>query len=269
MAFDYILYLTTYCINATRFASSLMRGVFRRRSCKAERGVASCGGGSNRSPREGRDLVQIRRQCRRRNVRRAAAGAFAACPPKLRRRQGPGRQTPRWSAERRACVSRKRNVRAAPHPRGSLAPKGATKTRRCASRRSAHPSIRWVKVKLTRARPRAGTRRRGLFDIVRCDYTATVRRRAANSVAKRRQRRIWPNEVATWVKARIVGPRPPFVCVAGSREEPTCGCGKRSPAPLHCFRIVIYNERRNSNVSSRKRAVATIAVPRAAGAASC
>jgi hypothetical protein len=23
--------------------------------------------------------------------------------------------------------------------------------------------------------------------------------------------------------------------------EPTCGCGKRSPAALHCFRIVIYN----------------------------
>jgi hypothetical protein len=115
MAFDYILYLTTYCINATRFASSLMRGVFRRRSCKAERGVASCGGGSNRSPREGRDLVQIRRQCRRRNVRRAAAGAFAACPPKLRRRQGPGRQTPRWSAERRACVrASERTRRASP-----------------------------------------------------------------------------------------------------------------------------------------------------------
>jgi hypothetical protein len=118
------------------------------------------------------------------NVRRAAAGLKRACPPKLQRRKGPGRQTPRWSAERRACVSRsKRNVRAAPHPRGSLAPQGATTTTRCASRRSAHPSIRWVKVKLTRARPRAGTRRRGLFDIVRWDDTATVRRRAASSVA--------------------------------------------------------------------------------------
>ena len=37
--------------------------------------------------------------------------------------------------------------------------------------------------------------------------------------------------------------------------EPTCGCGKRSRAPLHCFRIVIYNEWRNFNVRSYKRAV--------------
>jgi hypothetical protein len=118
-------------------------------------------------------------------VRRAAAKAEVGL---LARRscsegRGPGR-TPRWSAERRACVSRsKRNVRAAPHPRGSLAPKGATKTRRCACRRSAHPSIGWVKLKLTRAHPRAGTRRRGLFDIVRWDDTAAVRRRAASSAA--------------------------------------------------------------------------------------
>src|SRR5262249_33300671 len=34
------------------------------------------------------------------------------------------------------------------------------------------------------------------------------------------------------------------------REQPTCGCGKRSPAPFHCFRIVIYNGWRNSNVST-------------------
>src|SRR5262249_51798964 len=37
------------------------------------------------------------------------------------------------------------------------------------------------------------------------------------------------------------------------REEPTCGCGKRSSTPLHCFRIVIYNGWRNSDVSSRQR----------------
>ena len=36
--------------------------------------------------------------------------------------------------------------------------------------------------------------------------------------------------------------------------EPTCGCGKRSSAPIHCFRIVIYNRWRNSNVSGRQRA---------------
>ena len=36
-------------------------------------------------------------------------------------------------------------------------------------------------------------------------------------------------------------------------EAPTCGCGKRAPAAIHCFRIVIYNERRNSDVSRRQR----------------
>src|SRR5262245_49960948 len=33
-------------------------------------------------------------------------------------------------------------------------------------------------------------------------------------------------------------------------KVPTYGCGKQFPGPLHCFRIVIYNERCNSNVSS-------------------
>src|SRR5262249_3320286 len=47
-------------------------------------------------------------------------------------------------------------------------------------------------------------------------------------------------------------------CILAKRshvaEKPTCGCGKRAPAPFHCFRIVIYNGWRNSNVSSRQRA---------------
>jgi hypothetical protein len=34
---------------------------------------------------------------------------------------------------------------------------------------------------------------------------------------------------------------------AASREEPTCGCRNGSPAPFHCFRIVIYNEWYNQN----------------------
>src|SRR5215831_6964482 len=38
-------------------------------------------------------------------------------------------------------------------------------------------------------------------------------------------------------------------------EAPTCGCRKRSPAPPHCLKIVIYNEWRNSNVLRRQRAV--------------
>jgi hypothetical protein len=46
--------LTTYRARATRFASSLLRGVSGG-ILKAERGVASCGGGSYLSPREARD----------------------------------------------------------------------------------------------------------------------------------------------------------------------------------------------------------------------
>jgi hypothetical protein len=43
------------------------------------------------------------------------------------------------------------------------------------------------------------------------------------------RRILWPNEAK------------PSVCVFDPREGPTCGCGKRAPAPIHCFRIVIYN----------------------------
>src|SRR5262245_62993601 len=34
-----------------------------------------------------------------------------------------------------------------------------------------------------------------------------------------------------------------------SLEESTCSCGNRSAARCHCFRVVIYNGWRNSNVS--------------------
>ena len=49
----------------------------------------------------------------------------------------------------------------------------------------------------------------------------------------------------------------------GQDEAPTCGCGKRTPAALHCFRVVIYNEWRNSNVSGRRRAAAAPVAGRA------
>ena len=39
----------------------------------------------------------------------------------------------------------------------------------------------------------------------------------------------WPNEAK------------PSVCVFDPREGPTCGCRKRPPAPIPCFRVVIYN----------------------------
>src|SRR6516164_3076804 len=32
-----------------------------------------------------------------------------------------------------------------------------------------------------------------------------------------------------------------------------CGCRKRSSVPFHCFRVVLYNERCNSDVSARAR----------------
>ncbi len=49
----------------------------------------------------------------------------------------------------------------------------------------------------------------------------------------------------------------------GQGEAPTCGCGKRTPAALHCFRVVIYNEWCNSNVSGRRRAAAAPVAGRA------
>ena len=41
---------------------------------------------------------------------------------------------------------------------------------------------------------------------------------------------------------------------AARARRPTCGCGKRLPAWFPCFRPVLYRERRNFNVSSRRRA---------------
>jgi hypothetical protein len=57
---------------------------------------------------------------------------------------------------------------------------------------------------------------------------------------------------------RPISGKPEIGCDAPQHEGgPTCGCEKRPPAALHCFRIVIYNERRNSNVLNRQRAVRT------------
>jgi len=44
------------------------------------------------------------------------------------------------------------------------------------------------------------------------------------------------------------------VCVFDPRGGPTWGCTKSPPVRLPCFRPVIYRERRNFNVSSRRRA---------------
>jgi hypothetical protein len=44
---------------------------------------------------------------------------------------------------------------------------------------------------------------------------------------------------------------------AAPGRRTTCGCGKRSPVRLPCFRPVLYRERRNSDVSSGQRAGVT------------
>src|SRR5262249_36791011 len=45
----------------------------------------------------------------------------------------------------------------------------------------------------------------------------------------------------------------------GSREEPTCGCRKGSPAPFRCFGPVLYNEECNLHVPSVERRHCTFA----------
>src|SRR5262245_50409969 len=60
--------------------------------------------------------------------------------------------------------------------------------------------------------------------------------RAATLLSTRGEdaRRIWRNEADG-----------EHACLL--HAKPTCGCRKRSPAPIHCFRPVIYNEWYNSN----------------------
>src|SRR5262249_48726119 len=68
--------------------------------------------------------------------------------------------------------------------------------------------------------------------------------------------------VAAAVLARCVAPQhegPGARRILASQSAaraltPTCGCGKRSPAWFPCFRPVLYRERRNFNVSSRRLA---------------
>jgi hypothetical protein len=56
-----------------------------------------------------------------------------------------------------------------------------------------------------------------------------------------------------WARARKAAPW--ILAERGHMAEaPTCGCRKRSPVPLHCFRIVIYNERRKCRAVSARSA---------------
>jgi hypothetical protein len=118
-------------------------------------------------------------------------------------------------------------------------------------------------------RKNAPRERDGLFDIVRrsagavaahfgeTNPTNPTRVVLAHSASKTRVNALMlgthNHGLWLWVPALrpLHGRRPgrrPFI----KNEKPTCGCGKRSPAPFACFRIVIYNGWRNSNVSSRQ-----------------
>jgi hypothetical protein len=59
-----------------------------------------------------------------------------------------------------------------------------------------------------------------------------------------------PIIIRRWLWVPALAGRRPF----GSREAPTCGCTKRSQGQCHCFRIVIYNDFCNSDVSAASRA---------------
>src|SRR5262245_41034367 len=50
------------------------------------------------------------------------------------------------------------------------------------------------------------------------------------------------------MRASVVGGILASQPAARACTKPTCGCGRRSSAPVHCFRPVIYNEWCNSNV---------------------
>ena len=168
------------------------------------------------------------------------------------------------------------------------------------SRRSAHPSIRVSEAKVKRPgrkKRAAGTRRSGLFDIVRWDYrerfsaepqvgtrlsVLILRSARAGAVPQNRTRvrasrrmrtaTAGPSCFETHRSARRLWKRlrssccdapqhegdgcaahfwrneaKPSVCVFDPREGPTCGCGKKSPALIACFRVVIYNEWHNQN----------------------
>jgi hypothetical protein len=119
--------------------------------------VASCGSGSNRSPREVRDL-RIRRQCRRRKVRRAAAGAFAGLPAEAPAKQGPGptnATVERRKASVRFAVQAQRTRRASPARLTRAERRDKDKKMRLSALR---PPLDWVGE--TEANPRARARER-------------------------------------------------------------------------------------------------------------
>ena len=101
-----IYFLTSFRGHVTTFPSSLIEGRRPETILKAERGVASCDRRLvTAGPGRFGDFARpIRRQCRRRRPRPRAQNGHGGAP----------------KGERAFRV--KRNVRAAPHPRGSLAP---------------------------------------------------------------------------------------------------------------------------------------------------
>ena len=199
--------------------------------------------------------------------------------PRVKNRHGgapKGERPASWDARRLASAWR---TALCARPTGAAAPERLSALR--------PPSFGVSEAKLqTSGAENAPRERDGLFDIVRWELPKTVRRRTASSVCPRpphpEERACGSAAANQVVRARVSkdGAAIPLMLRDASQRsravdafelawaamllsmrasagsaEPTCGCGRRSPAPFHCFGIVIYNGKRNSNVSSRKRAL--------------
>jgi hypothetical protein len=108
-------------------------------------------------------------------------------------------------------------------------------------------------------RKNAPREREWLFDIVRRSGIAVAAHFGETNPTN--PTRVVPAKAGTHNHGLLVmGPGSPPASRASAgttifrkNEKSTCGCRKRSPAPIHCFGVVIYNENCNPKVSSRQR----------------
>jgi hypothetical protein len=172
---------------------------------------------------------------------------------------------PRWSAERRASRVMGRKAPRLGAWRAALRarPTGALAQHPNVSRRSAHPSSRGERSKGQSPGAKNALREReGLFEMVNrvrarprllrvpgCD-AARAQRSGASLIRDRRgleRSRVCSAPLRCAPGTRERRDRS-FVCDRWAREEPTCGCRKRPPTRVSCFRPVIYRELCNENV---------------------
>jgi hypothetical protein len=121
------------------------------------------------------------------------------------------------------------------------------------SRRSAHPQFGVSAAKSQASDADASRERDGLFEIVSCEVRDA--RPHPEERARRRRSANFERACAAMLLSmrgedarRILAKRKQMGACPLIRAKPTGGCRKRWPAPIHCFRIVIYNEWCNSNV---------------------